>query len=260
MVKTIGAICNLDCSYCYYLRKTELFPAGERFRMSDETLEAYAYDAAEAKRLIEEAGVAGQTITLVGESSGRWLNDKELLEAVAGYWTEAGLVVDLQTPEFGAYLDVLFDRENRADAIFVSSSNDILDPNRQLATYYAAGGIGSSNSNEELKALVDEAHSVAHTTDKRAGRHQRHELIQALAKDENRHLLLVTADAPEVADGELAGSWVPSSSRLRHIVRNAPMPKGTPAKFCGTKSLRPNLLGEFVGGFRGILYQNGGIG
>ena len=48
--------------------------------------------------------------------------DDELVEAVAGYWTEAGLVVDLQTPEFGAYLDVLFDRENRADAIFVSSS------------------------------------------------------------------------------------------------------------------------------------------
>jgi len=69
-------------------------------------------------------------------------------------------VVDLQTPEFGAYLDILFDRENRADAIFVSSSNDILDPSRQLATYYAAGGIGSSNSNADLAALVDEGRST----------------------------------------------------------------------------------------------------
>ena len=118
-------------------------------------ISAYPYDPAQAKTLLEEAGVAGSTITLVGESSGRWLNDKELVEAVAGYWTEAGLVVDLQTPEFGAYLDVLFDRENRADAIFVSSSNDILDPSRQLATYYAAGGIGSSNSNADLAALID---------------------------------------------------------------------------------------------------------
>lgn len=120
------------------------------------SLEPFAYDPDEAKRLIEEAGVAGQTITLVGESSGRWLNDKELVEAVAGYWTAAGLVVDLQTPEFGAYLDVLFDRENREDAIFVSSSNDILDPSRQMATYYSKDGIGSSNSNEELAALVDQ--------------------------------------------------------------------------------------------------------
>jgi peptide/nickel transport system substrate-binding protein len=36
----------------------------------------------------------------------------------------------------------------------VSSSNDLLDPDRQLATYYEAGGVGSSNSNAELAELV----------------------------------------------------------------------------------------------------------
>ena len=123
-------------------------------------LEPFAYDPDEAKRLIEEAGVAGETITLIGESSGRWLNDRELVEAIAGYWTEAGLTVDLQTPEFGAYLDILFDRENRQDAIFVSSSNDILDPSRQLNTYYSLEGIGSSNSNQELADLVAQGQST----------------------------------------------------------------------------------------------------
>jgi peptide/nickel transport system substrate-binding protein len=120
-------------------------------------LEAYGYDPDEAKSLIEEAGVAGETITLVGESSGRWLNDRELIEAVASYWTEAGLQVDLQTPGFDEYLDVLFDRESRADAIFVSSSNDLLDADRQLSTFYQAGGVGSSNSDEELASLIDQA-------------------------------------------------------------------------------------------------------
>jgi peptide/nickel transport system substrate-binding protein len=118
------------------------------------------YDPDQAKQLIEDAGVAGQTITLVGESSGRWLNDRELVEAVASYWTEAGLTVDLQTPEFGGYLDVLFDRTNRADAIFVSSSNDILDPSRQLNTYYAMDGVGSSNTNAELADLVHQGQST----------------------------------------------------------------------------------------------------
>jgi peptide/nickel transport system substrate-binding protein len=120
-------------------------------------LEAYPYDPDEAKSLLEEAGVAGESITLVGESSGRWLNDRELVEAVASYWTEAGLTVDLQTPGFDEYLDVLFDRESRADAIFVSSSNDLLDADRQLSTFYQAGGVGSSNTNEELAALIDQA-------------------------------------------------------------------------------------------------------
>jgi uncharacterized protein len=41
MAKPSGPICNLDCQYCFYLDKTELFPKGTRFRMSDEVLEAY---------------------------------------------------------------------------------------------------------------------------------------------------------------------------------------------------------------------------
>ena len=41
MVKTIGAICNLDCHYCYYLEKENLYPKGTNFRLDDDTLERY---------------------------------------------------------------------------------------------------------------------------------------------------------------------------------------------------------------------------
>lgn len=41
MTKPIGPICNLDCSYCYYLEKENLYPRNENFRMSDEVLEKY---------------------------------------------------------------------------------------------------------------------------------------------------------------------------------------------------------------------------
>ena len=41
----------------------------------------------------------------------------------------------------------------------MSSSNDILDADRQLSTYYQAGGIGSSNSNQELSDLIDQGRS-----------------------------------------------------------------------------------------------------
>jgi uncharacterized protein len=40
-VKPIGPICNLNCSYCYYLGKECLYPKAEPFRMSDEILEEY---------------------------------------------------------------------------------------------------------------------------------------------------------------------------------------------------------------------------
>jgi len=41
MVKPIGAICNLDCTYCYYLHKKELLGSSSKFRISDEILEAH---------------------------------------------------------------------------------------------------------------------------------------------------------------------------------------------------------------------------
>lgn len=41
MTKPVGPICNLDCTYCFYLEKEKLFPSTEKFRLSDELLEAY---------------------------------------------------------------------------------------------------------------------------------------------------------------------------------------------------------------------------
>jgi serine-type anaerobic sulfatase-maturating enzyme len=48
MVKPMGAICNLDCHYCYYLKKEFLYPEGDTFRMTDEMLERYIVQQIEA--------------------------------------------------------------------------------------------------------------------------------------------------------------------------------------------------------------------
>ena len=39
--KPAGPICNLDCHYCYYLKKEQLYPGGESFYMPDDVLEQY---------------------------------------------------------------------------------------------------------------------------------------------------------------------------------------------------------------------------
>ena len=46
--KPIGSLCNLDCRYCYYLRKERLYPIGESFPMRDEVLEEYIVQHIEA--------------------------------------------------------------------------------------------------------------------------------------------------------------------------------------------------------------------
>lgn len=41
MAKPVGAMCNLDCSYCYYLEKGELYRGQRSNRMTDEMLEKF---------------------------------------------------------------------------------------------------------------------------------------------------------------------------------------------------------------------------
>ena len=41
MAKPIGPLCNLDCTYCFYLEKEKLFGVHERFAMPDPVLEAF---------------------------------------------------------------------------------------------------------------------------------------------------------------------------------------------------------------------------
>ncbi len=52
MLKPRGAICNLDCSYCYYLSKEKLYP-GRSFRMSDELLEEFIRQYIESQNVPE---------------------------------------------------------------------------------------------------------------------------------------------------------------------------------------------------------------
>lgn len=59
LAKPTGAVCNLDCSYCFFLSKELLYP-GSRFRMADELLEAYIRQLIEAHSNLPEVTVAWQ--------------------------------------------------------------------------------------------------------------------------------------------------------------------------------------------------------
>ena len=66
MVKPRGAICNLDCSYCYYLDKEDLYE-GSDFRMPDAVLESFTRQYIEAQPVPEVVfGWQGGEPTLMG--------------------------------------------------------------------------------------------------------------------------------------------------------------------------------------------------
>lgn len=59
MAKPTGAICNLDCTYCFFLEKESLYP-GSNFRMSDITLDVYI------QQLIESQATNNLTVVWQG--------------------------------------------------------------------------------------------------------------------------------------------------------------------------------------------------
>ncbi len=127
----------------------------------------FPYDPNKAKALLKEAGAVGATVELIG-TSGRWLKDREVVEAVAAYWDAVGIKTKIRIFEFNEYLNRLFDRKTRSDAIFVVSSNEMLDADKSFSAYYHKAGVGSSNSDEELAGLIDVARMETHV-EKRAG-------------------------------------------------------------------------------------------
>jgi len=51
MVKPAGPVCNLDCTYCYYLEKRKLYPGKADFKMTEELLEEYTRNYIEAQNV-----------------------------------------------------------------------------------------------------------------------------------------------------------------------------------------------------------------
>jgi uncharacterized protein len=69
IAKPIGPVCNLRCAYCFYVEKEALYPPGERWKMSDETLEAFIRQYLEAQpEAVQEIDFAfqGGEPTLLG--------------------------------------------------------------------------------------------------------------------------------------------------------------------------------------------------
>ena len=51
MLKPVGAHCNLDCKYCYYLEKNNLYNTSRRHLMTDEMLEQFTQEYIEAQTM-----------------------------------------------------------------------------------------------------------------------------------------------------------------------------------------------------------------
>jgi peptide/nickel transport system substrate-binding protein len=120
-------------------------------------VKAYPYDPEKAKQLIQEAGYNGEEIEFVGEA-GRWLKDKELIEAVAGQLRAVGLNIKVNIVEWSQWLDLLFAGADKAPTMqFSSHSNELLDADRTLSALFESTGSQTAYKNPQFDQLVDAA-------------------------------------------------------------------------------------------------------
>ncbi len=137
------------------------------------TLAPYGYDPAKAKALLAQAGDKNPTVTLIGDSTNRWLKDVELEQTIAGYLQAVGFTVTTKLADFSTYLKELFPPKNdatvsRPDAIFVSHDNVLGDADVTFSTYYQSTGGGASTSSPEIDHLVATARTLLNTAKRQA--------------------------------------------------------------------------------------------
>jgi len=100
LAKPTGAVCNLDCTYCFFLSKELLYP-GSRFRMADDLLEAYLRQLIEAQAGAPEVVVAWQG----GEPTMMGLEFFRRSVELAGRYRQSGQQITYTIQTNGTLLD-----------------------------------------------------------------------------------------------------------------------------------------------------------
>ncbi len=144
MVKPRGSICNLDCAYCYFLKKESLYP-GSSFRMSDELLENFTRQYIQSQRSpqVTFAWQGGEPALMGLEFYQKAVNDQKK-------YARPGLIIENTFQTNGTLLDdkwCAFFKENN---FLIGIS---IDGPPELHNIYRKHKGGKGSSDQVLKGL-----------------------------------------------------------------------------------------------------------
>lgn len=121
-----------------------------------EALDPYPYDPGRARELLAEGGYPdGFEFTLL-TLSGRYVKDKEIAEAIAGYLGDVGIDVQVEVVEYGLFIEQVVSRESDAFSVGTTTLSTQGVYGSQL--YSAEPGFAWQNYvNEEFDRLYKKA-------------------------------------------------------------------------------------------------------
>lgn len=127
------------------------------------SLPGAAHDPAAARQALAAAGVAPGAPLLLWTPEGRYMLDRQLAEAVAGYLSAAGFRVQVQRWEWGAYLAALNRADLAADLFllgWVPGTGEALSVLRPLF-HSASRANHGGYANSRVDALIEQAEAAA---------------------------------------------------------------------------------------------------
>ncbi|MFQ5898278.1 MAG: ABC transporter substrate-binding protein [Candidatus Methylomirabilia bacterium] len=125
---------------------------------------SYEYNPAKAKELLAQAGVKPGTKIQLIHPTGRYVQDKEASQAIAGYLREVGFDVNIQTMDWPSYVQTIIapPDKNTTELHYLGWAPAYLDASQQmlqfLSTYAPPNGLETSfYSNPEVDKLISSA-------------------------------------------------------------------------------------------------------
>lgn len=125
----------------------------------DPVIKPYPYDPEKAKKLLAEAGYTKGFDFVLNSPSGRYLNDKEVAEAVAGDLRKIGINASVRTHEWGTYMSMMYGH-NAYPAYLLGWGNTTFDADGTIFPLMRTGQVLSNFTNPKLDPLIDQGQTI----------------------------------------------------------------------------------------------------
>lgn len=124
------------------------------FGFAEDLYDTYNYDVEKAKKLLAEAGYPDGFEMTFHSPKGRYLQDAEIAEMVAGMWTAIGVKANVEFMEWSSFVELRNSGKNK-DAYLLALGNSMFDAANALDWYNYERFKGQIDYyNEEVEGLL----------------------------------------------------------------------------------------------------------
>jgi peptide/nickel transport system substrate-binding protein len=120
----------------------------------DASVQEYAFDPAKAKSLISAVGAVGHQFELRAPT-GRYTSDKDIVQAIAQYYTDVGLKPNLQITEWTTYASTKFSSLKNAIFMLGWAGGGSLVPELTMYPLFRSGQPYSVTQDPQLDTVLD---------------------------------------------------------------------------------------------------------